>query len=332
MSDTKIITVTLTPSLDRTLILRYLAEGYQNRTEEETRMDPAGEGLNFARALHRLGMPVHAVVLLGKDATGRAFRALLDQEELDTSIIMAEGRTRSNTIILDIGNNTETQVIEENADITIDDVAEVVKVLKEIIEPGDIVLFSGYLPNGIALESYAWLTDAAQEAGARVNISSIGAALKTTLGAEPELLALRRLEAESYFNYPVRDMADVYNCARKLQAEGAKSILMEIHKIGHAMLVTPEGSWIVVVPNFDESLSIGLWEAFMAAYLAGRLKQKSYPEALALGAAAATYTGAKWGAEFGRLRDFEEHAKAIEVVTVEESLNFGDLLHISNGE
>jgi fructose-1-phosphate kinase PfkB-like protein len=137
------------------------------------------------------------------------------------------------------------------------------------------------------------------------------------------------LEAEALFNYPVREMQDVYNCSQKLQEQGAKSILMEIHKTGHAMVVSPEGAWLAGIPNFDESTSSGMWEALLAAFLAARLQKKSYPEALALGVAAATFTGAQRGPEFGALKDLESEADGIEVNNIEEILQ-QDLHQLNN--
>ena len=48
----KVITVTLNPSLDRTLVTNFLHIGYQNHTPESTHLDAAGAGLNISQALN----------------------------------------------------------------------------------------------------------------------------------------------------------------------------------------------------------------------------------------------------------------------------------------
>ena len=147
---TNVITVALSPSLDRTLITHYLAVGYQNRAEESTRLDPAGEAVDIARALHRLIQSVHAIIVLGDDATGRSYQALLSAESFEYSIIQVKGgRTPSNTIILDTGNHTETQILEEGTGMSRDDLVQVVHVLRDKVRPGDIVVFAGPLPPGV---------------------------------------------------------------------------------------------------------------------------------------------------------------------------------------
>ena len=114
----KVITVTLNPSLDRTLVTHYLSVGYHNRTSETTRLDPAGRGVSIARALKHLGITTHSVIGLGDDATGYAYQALIAKEQLPVTFIQRNGLTRSNVVILDTGNQTETSLIEESAGIS----------------------------------------------------------------------------------------------------------------------------------------------------------------------------------------------------------------------
>jgi fructose-1-phosphate kinase PfkB-like protein len=102
--------VTLNPSLDRTLVTHHLAIGYHNLTQETTRLDPAGRGLGISRTLSKLGIPTQAIVLMGNDATGKAYRALISEEDFDVTVIVVSGRTRSKTIIWDTGKNNETQI------------------------------------------------------------------------------------------------------------------------------------------------------------------------------------------------------------------------------
>jgi fructose-1-phosphate kinase PfkB-like protein len=108
----KIVTVTLKPSLDRTMMTHYLNPGYHNRTTEPTHIDPAGHGVNISRALHRMGIPTNAIILLGNDATSRAYKALIEFEKLPVTIVEREGLTHSHIIIVDTANKTETHIIE----------------------------------------------------------------------------------------------------------------------------------------------------------------------------------------------------------------------------
>jgi len=316
----KVITVTLNPSLDRTMITHFFAIGYHNETRETTRLDPAGRGVSISRALHSLGIPTHAIVLLARDSTGRAYQALLAEEQFPITILRREGTTRSNIIIKDTGHNNETHLWEASKGVTHDDLQMVADKLRELIEPGDRVVFAGSLPTDTSPDTYAWLTDVAQRDGALVVINAGGGqALRASLKARPRLIYLTQLQAEGIFNFPVRTPEDALYCARQLREQGAERVLIARRDANSALLVTDEGTWMVDLPEVvDGGTRSGQAEAMIAGYLAGRLKERSIDEALELGAAAAAYTVSQVGNEFGTLRDVQAFAGQVNVTPVEE--------------
>jgi len=318
MKGSKIITVTLNPSLDRTLVTHHLAIGYHNLTEETTRLDPAGRGLGISRALHKLEIPTQAIVMIGNDVTGKAYQALIAEEEFEITVLIVKGRTRSNTIIWDTGKNKETQITEESADIDQEDIKNVVPTLHQIIERDDLVVFPGPLPQGAPENTYAWLTDVSHEAGAEVVVSSSGRILEEALKAHPDLVALNRIEVESYFNYPVRVMRDLLNSALKLHDQGAPEVLIERRKSGKALYSNKEENWLVDIPTFDQGTTSGVWDAFLAGFLAGKFHQQALDGALILGACAAFYTASQVGYKFGTIRQVKDCAEDIVVIQLKD--------------
>jgi len=329
---TNVITVALSPSLDRTLITHYLAVGYQNRAEESTRLDPAGEAVDIARALHRLIQSVHAIIVLGDDATGRSYQALLSAESFEYSIIQVKGgRTPSNTIILDTGNHTETQILEEGTGMSRDDLVQVVHVLRDKVRPGDIVVFAGPLPPGVPANTYAWMTEMAHEAGAEVVLATGGEALREGIKARPDFVAISRLQAEAFFNYPVRTREHVVESARQLVAMGAPMVLTGIRSEGEAILVSETGEWYADLRiGEEEGTTSGVWDAFVAGFVAGRLNRQPYPESLELAAAAAAYTASHIGHEFPTLQDVYDYMKQVQVMPFDE-LDKEPLSETTNG-
>ena len=59
-----IITVTLNPAVDQTILVRRLEVGAVNRFGE-SQLDPAGKGINVSRVAHRLGWPTDRLRLPG---------------------------------------------------------------------------------------------------------------------------------------------------------------------------------------------------------------------------------------------------------------------------
>ncbi len=309
----KVITVTLNPSLDRTLTTHFIALGYHNRTAGTTRLDPAGRGVNVSRALYALGVATHAVVLLGDDPTGRAYDALLAGEEFPMTILRRSGRTRSNIVIVDTGHNNETVILEDGEGVTRSDRQAVSNTLLKLIQSGDSVVFAGSLPGDVRTDTYAQLTSLAQTIGAAVAINAGGGeALKQSIQAKPALIYVTQTQLEGLFNMPVRADEDVIYCAKMLRRQGVRRVLVAMEQSESAFLVTEEGVWRADWPEATGSRG-GRAEALIAGYLAARLNKRPFGHALKLGAVMAVYTGTQIGHEFGTLEDFAEHVSEVSV-------------------
>jgi 1-phosphofructokinase len=324
MRNSKIITVTLSPSLDRTLVTHYLALGYKNHTTERSRLDPGGEGVSMARAIRQLGGRQHAIILVGKDATGYAYKALIQEEELDVSILMVPGRTSSNTIILDTGKDTETQILEESAEVSAEDIQNVADLLVEITKPGDYVVFTGILPGGAPLDSYAKLTDLVHEAKAHAIIVSGGQPLIEAIPSKPDLIVLRRIQAESLFNFPVRELSDVLSCAEKLRDMGADKVMVQIRQQNQALVVTESDRWVMELPEDVHGTTTGVWEALLAGFLVGRARSIEVEDSLELGGASAIFTSQQVGQVFGSYEEVQDFADEIDAVHYQEEPATGE--------
>ena len=230
-TEAKVITVTLNPSLDRTLVTHFLAVGYHNRTTGPTRLDPAVRGVSVSRALYALGVPTHAIILLGRDATGRSYQSLLAEEQFPITILRREGTTRSNIDIKDTGHNHETIVLEESTGVEQAHLEMVADMIQQLVAPGDRVVFAGSVPEGVRTDVYAWLTTVAQTAGARVAINAGGGESLRAFHARVEA-ALRLLVGK----YPSRIVVavahgGVLDCAYRI----ASGLPLDAPR-GHALL------------------------------------------------------------------------------------------------
>ncbi len=299
----KIVTVTLNPSLDRTLVSQYLHIGYQNQTTESSRLDAAGAGLNISQALNKLSTNTKALVLLGNDATGKAFQMLINEYNFPVIATRVEGRTRSNTIILDTGNSQETQITEEASDITGQDIESITNILKSSITRRDTVVLAGSLPVSAGDDAYAVLTHTCKRQGAQVVLSATGEPLRQALSARPDLVALTQGEMEAYFNIPIRDIRDVAAFAQKLHQEGAARVLVGMEKANHAFLYTRDEQLVAGMSESEEGTTSGTWHALLAGFLSGQSKKESSAESLKLGAASAIYTASQVGNQFGSLAE-----------------------------
>ncbi len=315
----KIITVTLNPTLDRTLFTHYISQGYHNRVTGPTRLDPAGRGVNIARALGQLGVIAEAIVLLGDDAIGLAYEALIKQERFPVHLFKRAGVTRSNTIILDSGHKTETHIIEESSGGGQADLTGIAQALQKMTESGDWVVFGGIRLTGLRSDAYAHLTTVVHQKGGKAVIIAAGDSLGDTLLAKPDIVAITQGEMENYCNYPVRSDGDITYSGRKLIESGAGMVLVTHQEAHHTLLITADEAWSATeaLSNAVQGTTSGVQDAILAGFLYAYLyRQNPAPEALAYGVAAGNYTRTQVGNEFGTDENIATFRQTVSLVNL----------------
>jgi fructose-1-phosphate kinase PfkB-like protein len=299
VSETRFITITLSPLFERTLVTKFLTLGYRNQTISQERLDPSGQGVNITRALYNLGCESHAIVLLGDDLTGRAYHALVAEEGFGFMSIFVEGPTQSQTCILDTGHDQETFITTESVEVKESDLRRLENTLDNTMMGDEIVVFAGPLPAGAPNDYYARLIELVHAADSEAVLISGGQALGEALPAKPELVALSRGECEAYFNIPIRIQEDYLAAACKLREQGADKVLLQLKDSSSALLASDDGQWQLNLPDVMEGTSSGVWEAFLAGFLAGDCKDIPLDESLEVAASAAAFVADEIGVEFG---------------------------------
>lgn len=312
-TEPKIITVSLNPSLDRTITVRYLAEGYSNRVVGPTRLDPAGEGVSISRAVHSLDGRTHALILLGEDPVGRAYEAVIESEPLPHTIVHRAGSTRSDTIILDEGRESETQLFEDFNELAPTDLEAVDQTLKNLIEPDDWVVLAGTRLASWPDDTYIRLLKTVQNAGARSIVATLGSDFKEIAALDPSLLVLTKNQVEAHFNYPVRNLTDVAASAHQMTHQGLERVMIIIEDQNQAVLRTRTADYLLDLPESETGTRSGVWAGLLAGYLLGRVQERPLAEALELGAAAAAYTATQVGSEFGSTDQIDSLRDEIDV-------------------
>ncbi|MCI0710391.1 MAG: PfkB family carbohydrate kinase [Chloroflexi bacterium] len=301
-----IITVTLDPSLDRTLVGKNVQLGYNNLFFKRASLDPAGRGINVSRALFKLGINTKAILLLGRDPIAKSYLTLIGEEVFEVVVLRTYGFTRSSVIIKDIENDSETHLVEESSEMSQDDTDAIALMLRQIVKPNDLVLFGGNLPNGVSEDTYGFLTDVVQEVGGKVAIFNTGRTHLSELAAEPELFIMSAQEAEGYFNYPIRSIDGMLGACRKLLEDGAQRVLLVNQEYMTGTMVDQEDEWILQLPIEHVGTRSGSWDALVGGLLAGDALYDDPVESLRMAGAGAVYTYDQLGNTFGTLDDLKE--------------------------
>ena len=105
-----IVTVTLNAAIDRTLTVPNFQRGQRHRASAGVTL-AGGKGINVARALKTLGVPVVATGLVGGQTGTRIIEQLTDEAILN-DFVHIEGESRTSTAVVDPTGGTYTEINE----------------------------------------------------------------------------------------------------------------------------------------------------------------------------------------------------------------------------
>jgi 1-phosphofructokinase len=287
-----IVTVTLNPSLDRTVEVESFQRGAVLRTSEPV-LQPGGKGVNVTRALALNGTPSVAVLPVA-GAEGAELSVLLDEAGVSARFVPVSGRTRSNLTVAE-PDGTVTKLNEPGTPLSAADLAGITAVLTSTVAAGDWVVISGSLPPELMPVQFVTLLEHVTALGASLAIDTSGEALVASLAAAPRLVKPNRAELAEVVGRPVDSISDVVAAAQELRGLGVERVLVSLGADG-AVLVSEHGVLVgessIIVPRS----TVGAGDCFLAGFLSRfsldeTVEDEALLEALAWGAAAAGLPG-----------------------------------------
>lgn len=278
-----IVTVTLNPSLDRTIEVAALPRGAVIRARS-ARLDPGGKGVNVSRALLANGVASSAVVAVG-GPDGEQFSRLLDAAGMVVRTVGVSGRTRSNVSIVE-PDGVVTKLNEPGGPLSRPELDAVTAAVLAEAKAARWVVICGSLPPGVPDGFYAELCRCFAGTQVQTAVDASGPALLAAIEAGPDLLKPNRDELAEAVGRPVERISDVVEAAEELRARGAKSVLASLGADG-AVLVDHDGTTIGEARVSQPKSTVGAGDALLAGFLsAGARGPRALAEALAWGAAA----------------------------------------------
>lgn len=285
-----IVTLTLNPSLDRTIAVDRLTRGAVIRAGRAT-LDPGGKGVNVSRALLANGCPSRAVLPCGGD-DGQQLVRLLEDEGVDVVAVPCLGATRSNVTLAE-PDGTVTKINEPGSAMSTAELDLVAAAVLRAAGSADWVVACGSLPPGVPLDVYAILGRRFAAAGIRVAVDTSGPALLAAVAAGAELVKPNREELAEAVGRPLRSLRDVVDAAQEMRSWGAGTVLASLGADG-AVLVGPDGVLAGEPPRVSPRSTVGAGDSLLAGFLAaGGRGPAALAEGLAWGAAAASLPGSR---------------------------------------
>ena len=274
-----IVTVTLNPSIDKTLTLKELKVGGINRADSMN-LDPGGKGVNVSRALAAMGVPTKAILIcgeLGRDWMERA----LEHRGIKHDIIESGDTVRSNLTIVHDGGKV-TKINEAGSPLTELDLVAVRESIK--LAQATWVVLAGRSNPGLPETTYRDLAKFSKEIGARVAVDTSGPELKHALEANAvDLIKPNQHELAELVGRPLLTIHDVISAAREVIDGGVEMVVCSLGADGailitqstavhcepaHPVKGTPVGAGDILLGTFlgagadEEALTVGVkWSA-----------------------------------------------------------------------
>jgi 1-phosphofructokinase len=288
-----IVTLTLNPSVDRTIEVDALVRGAVVRATG-VHVDPGGKGINVSRALAVNAVKTRAVVTTG-GAEGRHLAVLLQAEGIDMVDVPVSGATRSNVAVVE-PDGTTTKLNEPGAYVPVGELESFLQTVLQTVtasaSDADWVVASGSLPPGVADGFYGDVIRALADSGVPVAVDTSGAALVAALEAGPALVKPNLHELVEATGCVIRTIGDVLDAAAQLRGAGARAVLASLGRDG-AVLVDDQGTWFAEAPAGTPQSSVGAGDALLAGFLAAGGGGEALAQGVAWGAAAVGLPGSR---------------------------------------
>jgi 1-phosphofructokinase/tagatose 6-phosphate kinase len=313
-----ILTVTLNAAVDRTLVVPSLTLGHRHRASEGVTL-AGGKGINVARGLRTLGVPVLATGFAG-GRNGDTIRDGLSEAAIPFDLVEIEGHSRTSTAIIDPMTGTQTEINEYGPEVSQAEAREFSRRLEHLMEYATAVVFAGSLPPNFDEGFLVGLVKRSRERGLYTVVDSTPAVLRAAIKACPSLVSPNQHEAESVVGFDFIEEEDFPRGVSRLVELGSLGACITSRE-GHSYLTTADGIVSARAPRVEALSTIGSGDAYVAGLLAGLLHRDLAPvEAVRLAAGCAAANAETLGAGLFEARRAEELAGSVQAEVLSLSL------------
>ena len=284
-----IVTVTLNAALDRTLTVPNFQRGQRHRASGGLTL-AGGKGINVARALKQLDVPVVATGLAGGLIGTRIVEQLTGEAILNDFVRIAD-ESRTSTAVVDPTSSSYTEINEWGPHVEPEELEMLREKLRYLSTGANVVIFAGSLPRGVEEDFYGELIRELNRRHIQTVLDAEGEPLRLGTAAEPFLVSPNQREAESLVGQEFHEDQDFIQALDDIVELGARNVLITQESGCFALLREDREvkRLRAVAPEVDPVSIVGSGDVLLSGYLAARDAGKPIDDALrsAVGAGAA---------------------------------------------
>ena len=259
-----IFTITLNPSLDRTLSIAELHPGMIHRARL-MRSDLGGKGINVSRALHALDIPSRILGFSG-GRTGSALSEGLLADGFDITFVDTGSEIRQNITLVDESSGLITKINEQGPLIYEQHIAMLEEIISQWLKPGDLWAFCGSPPPGAPADLYARLIHRVQGKKGLAFLDASGMPLHEGVTAIPYALKINSEEAAELLGQRLDGELEICQAAQEIHDTGVQYVLLTRGAQG-AVLAMNDEIVVAIPPTSTASSPVGAGDAALAGLL-----------------------------------------------------------------
>ena len=305
-----VVTVTLNPALDKTVVISRLDVGGLNRVQR-LRIDPGGKGINVARVLNKFGIHVKATGFLA-GAQGQVLLKYLDLENISADFLAIPGETRTNLKIVDDSSNVTTEINETGFAVTESDMNLFKAKLSTMLEEASLLVISGSLPGKVEYNIYRDFIELANRKGIKTILDADDKALAEGVQALPFAIKPNIHELEKLVGCTLSADQDIIHAAQQLLKRGIQLIIVSMGAQG-AIVMDCQETYRVRVDSIIPKSTVGAGDSMVGALAYSLLSKQSLAETARWAVAAGTITALKAGTQVCSLTEVQQFLPQVSI-------------------
>lgn len=261
-----IITVTMNPAIDKTIVLNRLNYGGLNRIQESV-LDIGGKGINVSKTIKNLGGETLATGVIAGNS-GQLIKDTLEKLEIKTDFLSISGETRTNTKMIE-QSGLMTEFNEAGPELLKESLEDFMKKLERLASPEVLFVLAGSVPKGVPDDIYKNIIELVKEKGAKVFLDADGALFAKGLEANPDFIKPNRFELEFLYGQEENLSEEkLIKMGHQLRERGIPIVIISLGKEG-AIFLIEDNIYKTLPIEVDVHSAVGAGDAMVAAFAYG---------------------------------------------------------------
>ena len=241
---------------------------------------PGGKGVNIALNLKSLGNEVIATGFAGGHA-GHLLCDGLRQKGITTSFVFTGDATRTNISILDLTNETLTEINDFGQEVTTEDVEYFLENYTRLLNRVKYVVIAGSVPRGVPDDIYKRLIKMALEKEIKVFFHVSPEHMDSVLKASPFLVNPDMRSNHQLFGKPLDGVDQFMEAGRNILVKSRDTeFVLFTHRIENVVAVTRDKSYVLRPKALKIVNMLGYADAFIAGFIHAFDQNLPVPEVL----------------------------------------------------